>query len=67
MPLWLRNFTFQELNRFYEDESKAYEQATKDQNSQTMVDSSGMVKAPSFLKGKTKPTKTSYNTGASKS
>lgn len=67
MPLWLRNFTFKELNDFYDSESKAYEQATKGDNSQTMVDSSGMVKAPSFLQGKSKPTSTSYNTGVSKS
>ncbi len=67
MPIWLRNYTFKELNDFYESESKAYEKATKGDNSQTMVDSSGMVKAPNFLKGKTKPTKTSYNTGASNS
>lgn len=66
MPLWLRNYTFTQLNEFYDAESKAYEKATKGENTQTMVDSSGMVKAPDFLKGKSKPSKSSYNTEASK-
>ena len=67
MPIWLRNYTFRELNDFYEAESKAYDQAVKGENTQTLVDSSGMAKVPGFLKGKSKPTKSSYNTGASKS
>ncbi len=67
MPLWLRNFTFKELNDFYDSESKAYENATKGENTTTVIDSSGKVKAPNFLQGKSKPTNTSYNTGTSKS
>tara|TARA_R110000796_G_scaffold46646_7_gene112810 strand:- start:4090 stop:4350 length:261 start_codon:yes stop_codon:yes gene_type:complete len=67
MPLWLRKYTFKELNDFYEAEQKAHDNASKGDKSTTLVDSSGKVTTPNFLKGKSKPTNVSYGNGASKS
>jgi hypothetical protein len=54
MPIWLRKFTFHKLNEYYEKENRAMEQARKDPNKQTLVDSSGKVTPPNFKQ------KTSY-------
>tara|TARA_R110002153_G_scaffold226414_2_gene379086 strand:- start:288 stop:449 length:162 start_codon:yes stop_codon:yes gene_type:complete len=31
MPIWLRNFTYQKLNEFYENEAEQYKKANKGQ------------------------------------
>lgn len=54
MPIWLRNFTFKEINDYYDKEKKAMEDAKKGKNQQTLVDSSGKITPPQFQK------KTSY-------
>lgn len=51
MPIWLRNFTFNRLKTFYEDEAKKMEKASKSKNSKTsnVIDEDGKVKMPQFL------------------
>ena len=47
MPIWLRKFTFREINEFY----KAEEAAIKKQqsvNKSSLVDSEGKINAPLF-------------------
>jgi len=57
MPIWLRRFTFSEIQKYYDEEKKAYEQGSNSKN-KTVIDSSGKVKAPEFLsKQKSQPAK----------
>lgn len=49
MPIWLRRFTFNEIQKYYDDEKKSYE--NKSNGSKTVIDENGQVKAPQFLKG----------------
>lgn len=42
MPRWLRQFTFNQINEFYEQEAKAIENS-KGGNTSTLIDSSGNV------------------------
>jgi len=49
MPVWLRRFTFSEIKKYYEDEEKEYNNQTSP-NSKTVIDSSGKIQAPEFLK-----------------
>jgi len=49
MPIWLRRFTFSEIQKYYDEEKKAYE--NKGNGSKTVIGSDGKVKAPEFLKG----------------
>ena len=57
MPLWLRKFTFHQINEFYENEAKAHQNLNREQSN--VIDSDGKVNAPAFLqdnksfKGKT--------------
>lgn len=50
MPIWLRRFTFNEIQKFYDEEKKQYEKSSK-AGSTTVIDENGQVKAPEFLKG----------------
>lgn len=50
MPIWLRRFTFNEIQNYYDEEKKSYENAGKS-GSQTVIGSDGKVKAPEFLQG----------------
>lgn len=65
MPVWLRNFTFQEIKKFYDDENEQYKKAQKKSNNpnQQVFDptNTDKSKVPDFVK-KT-PT---YSTKASK-
>lgn len=36
MPIWLRNFTFQKMNEYYEKEAEETKKATKGKGSQSM-------------------------------
>lgn len=65
MPIWLRKFTFHELNKFYEEESKAYSKSSSDGKT-NLVDSSGNVNVPAFAQTSKQYKKSSYNTGTSK-
>ena len=56
MPIWLRNFTFNKIKTFYDDEAKRTEAMYKKQDSNTtkVIGEDGKVSAPQFLN------KTSY-------
>ena len=43
MPRWLRQFTFNKMQEFYNKENEEYEKASKGSSSQTLIDSSGKV------------------------
>lgn len=61
MPIWLRNFTFSRIQKFYEDEKAAHNKASQASSATTVINEDGQVKAPEFLK----KGKVSYNKGAS--
>ena len=48
MPIWLRRFTFNEIQKYYEEEKNQYENAKK--GNKTVIDKDGKVKNPEFLK-----------------
>ena len=54
MPIWLRNFTFKEIDDYYKKESEALNKAKQGKDQQTIIDSSGKITPPQFQK------KTSY-------
>ena len=45
MPIWLRKFTFHEINEYNKDQN---ERANKSKNKDSLVDSKGQVKRPQF-------------------
>ena len=47
MPIWLRRFTFNEIQKHYSEEKQSYE--NKGDGTKTVIDSDGKVKAPEFL------------------
>jgi hypothetical protein len=54
MPIWLRKFTFDQINTFYsKKQQQQQEQQSKNPNQKTVIDSTGKVKAPEFLKAPT--------------
>ena len=54
MPIWLRKFTFDQINAFYsKKQQQQQEQQSKNSNAKTIIDSTGKVKAPEFLKAPT--------------
>ena len=48
MPIWLRKFTFTQIQNFYKEEEEAIKNKGK-KGSQTVINSEGQVKAPEFL------------------
>ena len=62
MPIWLRKFTFSEIDKYYKEENKAIEDAQKGgKGTKTLVSSDGKVNTPEFLKAsKDYKGKTSY-------
>ena len=51
MPIWLRRFTFNEIQKHYDAESKAYENVNSNNStSKTVIDQDGKIKSPEFLK-----------------
>ena len=48
MPIWLRKFTFTQIQNFYKEEEEAIKNKGK-KGSQTVISSDGQVKAPEFL------------------
>jgi hypothetical protein len=49
MPIWLRRFTFNQINKFYSDENDRANAQTQG-NKTTVIDSDGTIKAPEHLK-----------------
>tara|TARA_R110001592_G_scaffold357057_2_gene659711 strand:- start:56 stop:232 length:177 start_codon:yes stop_codon:yes gene_type:complete len=57
MPIWLRNATFNFIQKFYDSEKEAYDKASKGKSSSTtLISEDGTVSAPEFARSK----KTSY-------
>jgi len=66
MPIWLRKYTFSQLNEFYEKEAKAYDNASKGSNTQTAIDTDGKVNPQAFQQSNAVKNKPTYSTRASK-
>jgi len=66
MPIWLRKYTFSQLNEFYEKEAKAYDNASKGSNTQTAIDTDGKVNPQAFRENQVVERKPTYSTRASK-
>ena len=50
MPIWLRKFTFSEIQNFYKEESDQIENSKNGGNGKkTLIDSTGKVNTPEFL------------------
>ncbi len=47
MPIWLRRFTFKEIQEFYEKEQTEYSKVNK-KDTNTLIDSSGKINKPQF-------------------
>lgn len=62
MPIWLRRFTFSEIDNYYKDEAKAMEDAKKGKKgTKTLVSADGKVNTPAFAQeSKAYKGKTSY-------
>ncbi len=57
MPIWLRNFTFNQISEYKKEEQEAYENASsKDSNKQTAIGPDGKINPQAFKK----PTSSSY-------
>ncbi len=50
MPIWLRKFTFSEIDNYYKEENKKQKEASEGKGKQTLVSSDGKVNAPEFAK-----------------
>jgi len=59
MPIWLRKFTFKEIEAYNNDVNSKMEEAKTNKGQKSLINSDGTVKAPDFksqiknLKGKT--------------
>jgi len=62
MPIWLRKFTYFEINTFYQDEKKSFEEAKSGgKGNKTLVSTDGKVNTPAFAQeSKAYKGKTSY-------
>jgi len=63
MPIWLRRFTFQQMQTHYAEEKSAIENKGKP-GSKTVIDSEGNIKTPEFLQKKpsiNKPPQNNYS------
>jgi hypothetical protein len=52
MPIWLRNYTFSEIKKFYEEQKKSSEPATK-KGTTTLVTPDGKVNKEAFKEAST--------------
>jgi len=50
MPIWLRKYTFKLIKDHYDEEVKQIESSKSKSNQQTVIDSSGKITAPQFMK-----------------
>jgi len=62
MPIWLRKFTYSEMQSYYEEEKKAHEKASNGgKGAKNLVNSDGKVNTPAFAEAsKAYKGKTSY-------
>ena len=50
MPIWLRRFTHNKINEFYSQQKEQIEQSQNGGKATNLIDSSGKVNTPEFLK-----------------
>lgn len=50
MPIWLRKYTFKLIKDHYDEEAKQIESSKSKSNQQTVIDPSGKISTPQFLK-----------------
>jgi hypothetical protein len=51
MPIWLRKFTFTQIQNYYLEEKEAIEnKSSSHKGKQTLIDSDGTIKSPDLLK-----------------
>ncbi len=48
MPIWLRKFTFKELEKYYTEQEKTIENSSKSKDQTSLINSDGIVNAPAF-------------------
>ena len=62
MPIWLRKFTFSEIDKYYKEENSAMKDAQSNtKGTKNMVNSDGKVNTPAFIQESNKyKGKTSY-------
>jgi hypothetical protein len=48
MPIWLRRFTFNQIQEHYRNEKQQMDEARNGGKSKSLIDSSGNVNAPEF-------------------
>ena len=63
MPIWLRNFTFNEINVFYQKEAEEVKKANQGKGGRTVINTDGTINKPAFAESAKKP---SYTTKASR-
>jgi len=56
MPIWLRRFTFIEIQKYYQEEKESIENQGKS-GSKTVIGTDGKVKAPEYLSQAKRPAK----------
>lgn len=56
MPIWLRRFTFIEIQKYYQEEKESMENQGKS-GSKTVIGTDGKIKAPEYLSKAKKPSK----------
>jgi hypothetical protein len=56
MPIWLRRFTFIEIQKYYQEEKESMENQGKS-GSKTVIGTDGKVKAPEYLSQAKRPAK----------
>ena len=48
MPVWLRRFTFNKIQNFYQEEKEQYDNAKSSKN-KTVINPDGKIESPEFL------------------
>jgi hypothetical protein len=56
MPIWLRRFTFIEIQKYYQEEKESMENQGKS-GSKTVIGTDGKIKAPEYLSQAKRPAK----------
>ena len=64
LPIWLRKYTFSEIQKHYEAEAEASK--PKGSNTTQMIDSNGNINTPAFAKASKEFSPPTYSTKSSK-
>ncbi len=64
MPIWLRNFTFHQINDYHRKENEEYKKAQQGKGGRTVINTDGTINKPAFAESNSKST--NYTTKASR-